>query len=89
MRTIAQLQKRRSIFKRMADRAKHDRVKRFYAAEVYKCDEDITLLWRQRAKQITLAVIIFLILLLSQGCHTVEGVGKDLQDWSSAYTDRK
>ena len=28
------------------------------------------------------------ILWLCTGCHTVEGVGMDLQDWSAAYTDR-
>ncbi len=26
---------------------------------------------------------------LVAGCHTVEGVGKDLQAWSSAYTERE
>ena len=28
------------------------------------------------------------ILLLSTGCHTVGGVGRDLQDMSSKYTER-
>lgn len=88
MRTIAQLQKRKSIFKRLADRAKYDRTRRFYAREVYRCDEDIALLVKQRARQVAVAAFLFVILLLSQGCHTVEGVGKDLQDWSSPYTER-
>ena len=31
--------------------------------------------------------LVLLVLLLLQGCHTISGVGKDLQDWSSAYVD--
>jgi len=33
-------------------------------------------------------VLILGILWLATGCHTVHGVGKDLQDWSSKYVER-
>jgi len=26
---------------------------------------------------------------LAAGCHTVDGFGRDLQDWSSPYTERE
>ena len=32
--------------------------------------------------------LILGVLYLAGGCHTVSGVGKDLVDWSSAYTER-
>ena len=32
--------------------------------------------------------ILYLVIGGGTGCHTVSGIGKDLQDWSSAYTER-
>jgi predicted small secreted protein len=34
------------------------------------------------------AAVILGILYLLTGCHTVHGVGRDLQDWSSKYVER-
>lgn len=35
-----------------------------------------------------LEVALILGILYLAGCHTVGGFGKDLQDWSSPYTQR-
>ena len=43
------------------------------------------------AKLLERALEVFLILgilYLATGCHTVGGFGRDLQDWSSKYTER-
>ena len=78
MRTIAKLQKRKSIFKRLADRAKYERVRRFYAQEVWQCDEEIAKI-RSLILKLVVAVNIFvIILILAQSCKATAGLGRDI-----------
>ena len=58
--------------------------KRYWNKRIAFCNRKIGLQTAQRI----LAVIMVAILLRCSGCHTVEGVGKDLQKWASPYTER-
>ena len=73
MNTIAKLQQRRSIFKRLADRSKYERTRRFYAQEVYRCDEEISRLRSFILKMVVAVNIFVIILILAQGCQTLQG----------------
>jgi hypothetical protein len=71
MRNIAKLFKRRRVFKRLADKAKYDRTRRFYAQEVYHCDEDIA----HHLKRIIFGVNVLVLasILFVSGCATAKG----------------
>ena len=83
MNTIAKLQKRRSIFKRLADRARYERTRRFYAQEVYQCDEEISRLRSFILKAVVAVNIFVIILILAQGCQTFRGIKGDIH-WMTA-----
>ena len=69
------LRKRRQVFKRLADSAKYARTRRFYAQEVFRCDEDIA----RRLKVLVWTVnILVLVTILCSSCQTVEGFRADI-----------
>ena len=41
------------------------------------------------AKKIAIWVVLVVLAFAAAGCHTLSGVGKDLQDATSKYTDRR
>jgi len=41
-----------------------------------------------RAREVMFVVIVIVLLWVCTGCHTVDGIGQDLQDMSSRYTER-
>ena len=81
MRKVAKLFRRRRVFKRLADQAKYPRTRRFYAQELYHCEEDIA----RHLKRMVFGVNILVLaaILFCSGCRTINGFGGDLQDWTS------
>ncbi len=69
------LWQRRRVFKQLADNARYERTRRFYAQEVYRCDEDIA----RRLKVLVWTVnILVLVTILCSSCQTVEGFRADI-----------
>lgn len=77
---MKKLWKRRRVFKRLADQAKYERTRRFYAQEVYRCDEDIA----RKLLTIVITVNILVLVTIFSGCNAVSGLGKDITNISEA-----
>ncbi|MBN2591601.1 MAG: hypothetical protein JXA96_17175 [Sedimentisphaerales bacterium] len=78
MNEIAKLEQRQRFFKRKADHAVNPLARRFYAMEVYRCDEDIAQIrFRQLVMRMVVAINVLVLIVILNGCQTVKGVMGD------------
>ena len=86
MRKVAKLFRRRRVFKRLADQAKYPRTRRFYAQELYHCEEDIA----RHLKRMVFGVNILALaaILFCSGCNTVSGFGRDVTAVSDGFREQ-
>ena len=86
MRKVAKLFRRRRVFKRLADQAKYPRTRRFYAQELYHCEEDIA----RHLKRMVFGVNILVLaaILFCSGCQTASGLGRDITSVSDGFMEQ-